>query len=84
MNRLAYFINETDADDGEITPCIAEEYVAGYSRVNYSWKCTMAEAKELVDGLNERIGITKRDAFEITASSMRAQNLTAKRETEDE
>ncbi len=77
MNRLAYFINDLDEDNGKIVPCVAEENVAGYSRVDYDWKCSMAEAKELVDDMNKRMGISKKDALMIIASSMRAQNLVA-------
>ncbi len=76
MNRLAYFINDVDEDNSKIVPCIAEENVAGYSRVNYSWdNCSKEEAKEYVDDMNKRMGISKKDALMIIASSMRAQNL---------
>lgn len=75
MNRVCYFINDTDADNGEITPCVAEENVAGYNRVNYSWHCSMKTAKDFVRDMNERMGLAKLDALTIIASSMRAQNL---------
>jgi hypothetical protein len=73
MSRLAYFVNDLDEDGGTVIPCICEENSPGYHRTNWSWNCSKKEAKELVVGLNTRMGISKKDADIIMASSMRAQ-----------
>lgn len=69
--RLAYVITETEHDENGYIPCLAVEGERGYHRTDWHWDCDLKMARELVDDLNKRLGLTKRDADVIIAGTMR-------------
>ena len=83
--RWCYYVCPTQdpADHGGYVPSIVEEGVAGYSPLMgrgecsapWIWGADLETAENHCDQQNEKLGLTQKDVWEITASSMRAQNL---------
>jgi hypothetical protein len=80
--RFAYtIVEESRASNGGYIPCIAVENEPGYSPMTgqgagaapWNWGKDRALAQRLCDERNERMGISKEDAFRIVGSSMFAK-----------
>ena len=72
MSRKAYFIQDTVTDaNGEYIPCIAVENVRGFYRTNWTWGKNRKQAQLIADRMNERLGISRKDAYTIVLDSMR-------------
>lgn len=77
--RFAYtiIISSTD-EEGNFIPCIAIEDESGYYPMKgrgahstpWTWGKDYNKANEIADKMNEKMGISKREAFKIIASSM--------------
>ena len=71
-NRLAYMIIDTQKDkNDEFIPCIIKEGEAGYYPTDYHWGTDKKIAQKCCDEINKKMGMTKRDVFELICMSMR-------------
>ena len=71
--RMAYMILETERDEQGYIPCIAVEGETGYHRTSWNYGQDLKLAQECVDGLNERMGISKKEALVIQLGTMRSR-----------
>lgn len=67
-----YVILDTETDDlGNIIPCIVKENETGYYRTNWKWGKDIEIARRLADEYNEKLGISKDEAYTLVLKSMR-------------
>ena len=69
--RKAYFINPVvKTESGAFIPCFAIEDESGYYETKWEWDTTLKKAQELVQRINDRLGISAEGAEHIVLSSM--------------
>lgn len=69
--RMCYFVMETVTDEnGNYIPCIAVEGERGYHKTDWQWGKDLELASACADDMNEKMGISKRDAMMIQLSTM--------------
>jgi len=72
--RYAVVIIDTEKDShGEYIPCIVKEGKSGYYPTTWKWGTDIDVAKKLADDYNEKLGISKEDAMQLTLKSMRVR-----------
>ncbi len=73
MNRRkAYFINPAvKTPTGAFIPCYGIEDEPGYYKTNWEWDITLEKAEELVQRMNDKLGITAEEAERIVLSTMK-------------
>ena len=70
--KFAYFVIQTETDEeGNFIPCIVVEGEIGYHKTDWQWGKNWNLANKICDEMNEKIGISKKDAILIQLSSMR-------------
>ena len=68
--RMAYFINELQKNEKGYIPCIAKEGEKGFYLTDYNWGPDLAKAEKHAQDMNERMGVSKEEAFKIVVSTM--------------
>lgn len=70
--RRVYFINELQRDaQGNYIPCIAVEGETGFYLTDWEWGSDLKFAQECADEMNEKMGISKREAMLVQLGTMR-------------
>jgi hypothetical protein len=68
---VAYVIIETEKDDnGEYIPCIVKDGEKGYYKTDYRYGTDYNHAKECVDALNRKLGLSEREVMRLSCESM--------------
>ena len=71
MGRFIYFVMQTQrASDGQYIALTCEENVRGYHLMDWKWGTDFAHAEATAQSMNDRMGISKEEAFKIQMSSM--------------
>ncbi len=71
MNRVCYYIMETEVDEkGEYIPCIVEENKGGFHRTDWRWGKDIKIARQCAKEKNEALELTNEDVDKIICSSM--------------
>lgn len=74
MDRVCYYIMETETRDGQYIPCIVTENKAGFQHTDWLWGKDLELARKCAADKNEALGLTPEDVDKIITSSFRASN----------
>lgn len=70
-NRRAYDVLQTLTNEkGEYTPIICVEGEKGYYKTDWAWGTDFEFAHKIADKKNSALGLTKKDALIICASTL--------------
>ncbi|MHC4616439.1 MAG: hypothetical protein ACYTEQ_01665 [Planctomycetota bacterium] len=69
-NRCAYFVLETQKQDGEYMALIAKENRKGFYKTDWLWGADMDVAEQCAADKNKAMGLTEAEAARIVCSTM--------------